>query len=319
MRVHLSMCVPAGLYALQGVIVGLATVSHIELKVAGGACSQLLLPTDDGASSSQQAGAGGVHLHASHWEALQWLAAQGFDVSSESQVHGSWQEALQAATLWRGRRDMLGGWTHCCRVGRVQVATGLLAPSTGCVLAFCAKLADAGTRSVIAAAHLNVRAMPPPHRHLLHALAYNQPRWRHHTWWCVQPPLFPIAQSLHTHPPTHPCCTLPAPADYQTDGVVFKLDSTELQRALGDNGVDPRWAIAWKFLSEIATTEVVVGGWRGAALQLQSSCWPVPLVAGARRYCGQRMHQCCSRGSRCCLCVAVGRSRMRHMLHSISI
>jgi hypothetical protein len=78
------------------------------LKVLGGARLQLLLPPDDGASSSQ-ADAGGVHLHTSHWEALQWLAAQGFDVSTESQVHDTWQEALQAATLWRGKRDMLGG------------------------------------------------------------------------------------------------------------------------------------------------------------------------------------------------------------------
>ena len=42
--------------------------------------------------------------------------------------------------------------------------------------------------------------------------------------------------------------------DYETDGVVFKLDSLELQERAGSTGHEPRWAIAWKFPSEQKTT-----------------------------------------------------------------
>ena len=42
--------------------------------------------------------------------------------------------------------------------------------------------------------------------------------------------------------------------DYETDGVVVKVDDLELQTHMGATGHEPRWAIAWKFPSERAVT-----------------------------------------------------------------
>ena len=49
--------------------------------------------------------------------------------------------------------------------------------------------------------------------------------------------------------------------DFEIDGVVVKVDSTELQRRLGVVGRDPRWAIAWKFPPTTAVTRLEAVRW----------------------------------------------------------
>jgi DNA ligase (NAD+) len=49
--------------------------------------------------------------------------------------------------------------------------------------------------------------------------------------------------------------------DFEIDGVVVKVDDTELQRRLGVVGRDPRWAIAWKFPPTTAVTRLNAIDW----------------------------------------------------------
>jgi DNA ligase (NAD+) len=49
--------------------------------------------------------------------------------------------------------------------------------------------------------------------------------------------------------------------EFEIDGVVVKVDDTELQRRLGTVGRDPRWAIAWKFPPTTAVTRLIDIQW----------------------------------------------------------
>merc|ERR1711991_381930 len=44
--------------------------------------------------------------------------------------------------------------------------------------------------------------------------------------------------------------------DYDIDGIVYKIDDLNLQRRLGNTSNSPRWATAYKFSSEKATSKI---------------------------------------------------------------
>ena len=70
---------------------------------------------------------------------------------------------------------------------------------------------------------------------------------------------------------------------YETDGLVVKVDSIAQQNALGFAGREPRWAIAYKFPAERATTrlrDIIVSVGRTGSLNPQAILDPV-VVSGA--------------------------------------
>ena len=74
-------------------------------------------------------------------------------------------------------------------------------------------------------------------------------------------PVNPITELLHSADAIidfyHRVAAARADLDYEADGIVIKVDSMELQRALGQTGHDPRWATAWKFPAEQAVTRLI--------------------------------------------------------------
>lgn len=64
--------------------------------------------------------------------------------------------------------------------------------------------------------------------------------------------------------------------DYETDGVVFKIDDIETQRLLGSTSHHPRWAIAYKFQGDSGETTLERVEW---SLARTGTITPVAIVA----------------------------------------
>ena len=71
--------------------------------------------------------------------------------------------------------------------------------------------------------------------------------------------------------------------DYEIDGLVLKVDALAVQAGLGATAHHPRWALAWKFPAERASSRVVAVEWqvgRTGAVTPVARVEPVP-IAGA--------------------------------------
>ena len=72
--------------------------------------------------------------------------------------------------------------------------------------------------------------------------------------------------------------TLRSSLDYDIDGIVYKIDDLSLQRRLGSTSNSPRWATAYKFSSEKATSiirEIIIQVGRTGAITPVAKIEPV--------------------------------------------
>ena len=100
-------------------------------------------------------------------------------------------------------------------------------------------------------------------------------------------PVNPLAHRVTGVEEAIACCEewarLRPELSYEIDGVVVKIDDSRAQRQLGATGHEPRWATAWKFAAEEATTDLLdiqVSVGRTGALTPFAVLKPV-LVGGA--------------------------------------